>query len=51
MGFFVEPTVLVGSDPTHEVFAQEYFGPVLSVHVYDDWDAALRLTDETRRSR
>ena len=47
VGFFIEPTVLVGADPTHEVFAQEYFGPVLSVHVYDDWDEALRLTDET----
>ena len=47
VGFFVEPTVLVGADPTHEVFSQEYFGPVLSVHVYDDWEQALRLTDET----
>ena len=47
VGFFIDPTVLVGDDPTHEVFAQEYFGPVLSVHVYDDWDTALRLTDET----
>ena len=47
VGFFIEPTVLVGEDPAHEVFAQEYFGPVLSVHVYDDWDTALRLTDET----
>jgi len=51
-GFFVEPTVLVGTDPTHEVFAQEYFGPVLSVHVYDDaargwWDDVLTLVDQT----
>ena len=37
VGFFIEPTVLVGEDPAHEVFSQEYFGPVLSVHVYDDW--------------
>jgi len=47
VGFFIDPTVLVGADPAHEVFSQEYFGPVLSVHVYDDWDEALRLTDET----
>jgi len=47
VGFFIDPTVLVGADPTHEVFSQEYFGPVLSVHVYDDWEEALRLTDET----
>jgi 1-pyrroline-5-carboxylate dehydrogenase len=48
-GFFVQPTVLVGSDPRHEAFVQEYFGPVLSVFVYDDaqWDATLDLVDTT----
>ncbi|TCO48892.1 L-glutamate gamma-semialdehyde dehydrogenase [Actinocrispum wychmicini] len=35
-GFFVRPTVLLGSDPTHEVFTTEYFGPVLAVHVFED---------------
>jgi 1-pyrroline-5-carboxylate dehydrogenase len=37
-GFFIEPTVLVGTDPSHEVFTTELFGPVLAVHVYDDAD-------------
>ncbi|WP_016696939.1 L-glutamate gamma-semialdehyde dehydrogenase [Actinoalloteichus spitiensis] len=37
-GYFVRPTVLVGTDPEHEVFRDEYFGPVLAVHVYDDAD-------------
>jgi 1-pyrroline-5-carboxylate dehydrogenase len=37
-GYFVRPTVLVGSNPEHEIFTTEYFGPVLSVHVYDDGD-------------
>jgi 1-pyrroline-5-carboxylate dehydrogenase len=35
-GWFVRPTVLVGSDPADEIFTTEYFGPILSVHVYDD---------------
>ncbi|MGR6967968.1 L-glutamate gamma-semialdehyde dehydrogenase [Geodermatophilus sp. URMC 61] len=35
-GFFVRPTVIEGTDPGHEVFTTEYFGPVLAVHVYDD---------------
>jgi 1-pyrroline-5-carboxylate dehydrogenase len=49
VGFFVDPTVLVGQDPTHEVFSREYFGPVLAVHVYDDgdWDHTLDLVDTT----
>ena len=37
-GFFVRPTLLVGSDPTHAMFRDEYFGPILSVFVYDDAD-------------
>ncbi len=46
-GFFVDPTVLVGQDPTHEVFTREYFGPVLAVHVYDDWASTLELVDRS----
>lgn len=37
-GFFVRPTVLVGSDPTNSVFTTEFFGPVLAVHVFEDAD-------------
>ncbi|HEY0167997.1 MAG TPA: L-glutamate gamma-semialdehyde dehydrogenase [Jatrophihabitans sp.] len=35
-GFFIRPTLLVSEDPTHEVFSTEYFGPILSIYVYDD---------------
>jgi 1-pyrroline-5-carboxylate dehydrogenase len=35
-GWFVRPTVVECSDPTHEVFTTEYFGPILGVHVFDD---------------
>ncbi|WP_280390572.1 L-glutamate gamma-semialdehyde dehydrogenase [Nocardia brasiliensis] len=35
-GWFVRPTVLLAEDPRDESFATEYFGPILSVHVYDD---------------
>jgi 1-pyrroline-5-carboxylate dehydrogenase len=49
VGYFVQPTVLVGSDPTHEIFSTEYFGPILSVFVYDDADYAgvLSTVDTT----
>jgi 1-pyrroline-5-carboxylate dehydrogenase len=40
-GYFVRPTVLVCEDPGHEIFRTEYFGPILAVHVYDDYDAML----------
>ncbi|MFI6429850.1 L-glutamate gamma-semialdehyde dehydrogenase [Rhodococcus oryzae] len=35
-GYFVRPTVLLAEDPNDEAFSTEYFGPILSVHVYDD---------------
>ncbi len=37
-GWFVRPTIVVGGDPTNDVFRTEYFGPLLAVHVYDDAD-------------
>jgi 1-pyrroline-5-carboxylate dehydrogenase len=43
-GYFVEPTVLVGTDPTDEIFTTEYFGPILGVHVFEDSDYDAVLT-------
>ena len=43
-GYFVRPTVIEGTDPGHEVFTTEYFGPILAVHVYDDADYDAVLT-------
>jgi len=42
-GFFVQPTVVTSTDPTHEIFTTEYFGPVLGVLVYDDADWSSML--------
>jgi 1-pyrroline-5-carboxylate dehydrogenase len=44
VGYFVRPTVLLSDDPTDEAFATEYFGPLLSVHVYPD-DSYERILD------
>ncbi|GAA1136128.1 1-pyrroline-5-carboxylate dehydrogenase [Kitasatospora gansuensis] len=43
VGYFVRPTVLVCSDPASEYFKDEYFGPILSVLVYqdDEYDTML----------
>jgi 1-pyrroline-5-carboxylate dehydrogenase len=47
VGYFVQPTILLGSDPTDEVFTTEWFGPILAVHVFDDSDygKVLELVD------
>jgi 1-pyrroline-5-carboxylate dehydrogenase len=36
VGYFVRPTIVQSADPTDAIFSEEYFGPILSVHVYDD---------------
>jgi 1-pyrroline-5-carboxylate dehydrogenase len=35
-GWFIRPTVVEHTDPASEFFVDEYFGPLLSVFVYDD---------------
>ena len=47
VGYFVSPTIIVGDDPHHEVFTDEFFGPILSVYVYadDDYTKVLDLID------
>ena len=36
IGYFVRPTLVESTDPTDAIFKEEYFGPILAVHVYDD---------------
>ncbi len=48
-GYFIEPTVVVSSDPRSKLMVEEIFGPVLTVYVYDDKDVAATadLVDST----
>lgn len=36
VGWFVRPTIVQSTDPTDQMFKDEYFGPILAVHVFDD---------------
>jgi 1-pyrroline-5-carboxylate dehydrogenase len=46
-GYFVRPTVVECTDPAHQVFTTEFFGPILSVFVFDDtaFDEAVRQAE------
>ena len=48
-GFFIEPTVILTTNPKFKTMEEEIFGPVLTVYIYKDseLDEALRLCDET----
>lgn len=37
-GYFIEPTVILTSDPHYTTMETELFGPVVTVYVYDDKD-------------
>ncbi|HMB71568.1 MAG TPA: L-glutamate gamma-semialdehyde dehydrogenase [bacterium] len=46
-GWFIEPTVVLTTNPEHKLMREEIFGPVLTIHVYPDrqLDKALELCD------
>ncbi len=49
VGYFIEPTIVVTEDPLYFTMRDEFFGPILSVHVYDDAKFAetLEICDKT----
>jgi 1-pyrroline-5-carboxylate dehydrogenase len=48
-GYFIEPTVIVTTDPKYTTMETELFGPVLTLYVYEDdkWSETLKLVDQT----
>jgi 1-pyrroline-5-carboxylate dehydrogenase len=50
-GYFVRPTVLASTNPEHELFITEFFGPILAVYVFDDsdYDTVLRQLESVAR--
>jgi 1-pyrroline-5-carboxylate dehydrogenase len=49
VGYFIEPTVIVTTNPKYATMETELFGPVMTLYVYDDaqWENTLKLVDET----
>ncbi len=48
-GYFIEPTVIVTTNPKYATMETELFGPVITIYVYEDakWKETLKLVDET----
>lgn len=48
-GYFIEPTLILTTNPKFKTMEEEIFGPVLTIYVYkdEDYEAALKLCDET----
>ena len=48
-GYFIEPTVIVTTNPKYTTMETELFGPVITIYVYEDakWNETLALVDGT----
>lgn len=48
-GYFIEPTVIVTTNPNYETMHTELFGPVVTIYIYEDdkWLETLELVDKT----
>jgi len=49
VGYFIEPTIIVTTNPKYSTMETELFGPVMTIYVYEDaaWEATLQLVDQT----
>lgn len=49
VGYFIEPTVIVTTNPHYSTMETELFGPVITIYVYEDakWSETLKLVDQT----
>ncbi|QKJ62568.1 L-glutamate gamma-semialdehyde dehydrogenase [Flavobacterium sp. M31R6] len=49
VGYFIEPTIIVTTDPHYSTMETELFGPVMTIYVYEDakWSETLKLVDST----
>lgn len=47
-GFYLEPTVVLGAEPTDRVWQEEVFGPVVCIRPFDNEEAMLREVNASR---
>jgi 1-pyrroline-5-carboxylate dehydrogenase len=49
VGYFIEPTIIVTSNPKYKTMCNELFGPIITIFVYEDekWEEILELVDNT----
>ncbi len=48
-GYFIQPTIIQAKNPTYRTMCEEIFGPVLTVHVYDEnkFEKTLNMVNNT----
>ena len=48
-GYFIDPTIVVTTNPNFKTMSEEIFGPVMTIYVYEKekWEETLKLVDST----
>ena len=48
-GYFIEPTVVLTTNPKYDTMERELFGPLVTIYTYEDnlWEDTLKLVDQT----
>ena len=48
-GYFIEPTIIVTTNPKFKTMEEEIFGPVMTLYMYEDdqFEETLKICDET----
>ena len=48
-GYFIEPTVIITTNPKYKTMETELFGPIITIYIYEDsqWAETLKLVDQT----
>ncbi|MFH4967774.1 L-glutamate gamma-semialdehyde dehydrogenase [Gaetbulibacter sp. M240] len=48
-GYFIDPTIIVTTNPHYKTMYTELFGPIITIYIYEDaaYSETLKLVDET----
>ena len=49
VGYFVQPTIIVTTNPYFKSMCEEIFGPVITIYIYEEnkWEETLKIVDNT----
>ena len=51
IGYFIDPTIIVTTNPHFKTMEEEIFGPVLTIYIYDEekWEETLQIVNDTSK--
>ena len=49
IGYFIEPTIILTTDPNYDTMKRELFGPIVTIYVYkdEDFEKTLKIIERS----